>query len=92
MIGVKVLPNNYLWVGGKRMSRRNILLNVSFNRQPTRSVKNVLLSNLGDNIYKKAIVYPNTTSSLDQLRTNIERCIDMSNEVKGGVLVIQGDL
>ena len=32
MIAVKVLPNNSVWAGQTRMSRRNILLSISFDR------------------------------------------------------------
>lgn len=92
MIGVKVLPTNFIWSGRDKMSRRNICINVSFTNQSSHTVKKVLVSNLGDNIHKKAIVYTNTAACLDQLRSDIEAWMDLKDAVKGDVLVIQGDL
>ena len=92
MIGVKVLPNNFLWAGRRNMARRNISIGVSFTNQSTRLVKKILTVNLHDNLNKKAIVYTNTASCLDQLKCDIESWMDMNDEVKGDVLVIQGDL
>ena len=55
-------------------------------------MKKILTANLRDNLNKKAIVYTNTASCLDQLKCDIEAWMDMHNEVKGDVLVIQGGL
>ena len=58
-IGVKVLPNNFLWTGRSKMSRRNISISVLFTNENTHNVKKVLVSNLRDNVHKKAIIYTN---------------------------------
>ena len=62
MIGIKVLRENYLWSGRKKMARRNIRINVEFTLQSTRVIKRVLKSTLSDNLNKKCIVYTNTAS------------------------------
>ena len=72
MIGVKVLASNYLWSGRQKMSRRHIRINITMSSQSTRYVKKVLESTLIGNLNKKAIVYTNTASCLDQLKSDIE--------------------
>jgi len=92
MIGVKVLPNNFLWCGRGKMARRHIKINVSMTIQSTRYVKKVLESTLSGNLNKKAIVYTNTAACLEQLRSDLELWMDMQDNIQGDVLIIQGDL
>ena len=53
MIGVKVLPPNYLWAGRFKMARRHININVSITFQTTKEVKDVIEYTLSGNINKK---------------------------------------
>ena len=92
MIGIKVLRENYLWSGRRKMARRNIRINVVFTLQTTRVIKAVLKSTLSDNLNRKCIVYTNTASCLDQLKVDIEHWLDSSDGIKGDALIIQGDM
>lgn len=92
MIGVKVLANNFLWSGRGKMAHRHICINITLTSQSTRYVKKVLESTLSGNLNKKAIVYTNTAACLNQLRSDIESWMDMTDNIQGDVLIIQGDL
>ena len=92
LIGIKVLRENYLWSGRRKMARRNIRINVVFTLQTTRVIKAVLKSTLSDNLNRKCIVYTNTASCLDQLKVDVEHWLDSSNGIKGDALIIQGDM
>ena len=72
MIGIKVLWENYLWSGRRKMAHRNIRINVAFTLQTTRVIKTVLKSTLSDNLKKNCIVYNNTANFLDRLKVDIE--------------------
>ena len=41
---------------------------------------------------KKVIVYTNTATTLEPLRSDIESWLDLSNNIKGDIIVIQVDL
>ena len=56
------------------------------------SIKNVLRDTLFGNLNKKCIVYTNTASCLDQMQSDIELWLDGNDDIKGDVLVINGDL
>ena len=92
MIGIKVLRENYLWSGRKKIAQRNIRINVEFTLQSTRVIKRVLKSTLSDNLNKKCIVYTNTVSCLDQLKIDVEHWLDSSDGIKGDALIIHGDM
>lgn len=92
MIGVKVLPTNFLWAGREKMARRHICIDVSMTIQSTRYVKKILEATLSGNLHKKAIVYTNTAACLEQLRSDLELWMDMQDNIQGDVLIIQGDL
>lgn len=92
MIGMKVLPNSFLRSGRKNVSRRNVSINGSFTNQSSWNVKKVLVSNVGDNVNKKAIVYTNTASCFEHLCSDVKAWMEMNGEMKGDALVIQGDL
>lgn len=47
---------------------------------------------LSGNLHKKLIVYTNTAVSLEQLRSDTKSWMDLLDNVKGDVLIIQGDL
>ena len=92
MIGIKVVPQNYLWAGKVKMSRRHIKLNVSITFKRSKEVKDVLKYTLRGNINKKVIVYTNTAEFLETLRSDIESWLDLSDDIKGDIIVIQGNL
>ena len=92
MIGIRVLPCNYLWTGRAMMARRHIRINVSMTFFAMKIVKQVIQTTLFGNLNKKVIVYTNTTASLELLRSETESWMDLSDEIKEDVLVIQGDL
>ena len=92
MIGVKILRENYLWSSRDKMARRNIKMSVLFTTQTTRYIKTVLTNSLCDNIEKKCIIYTNTASCLDQLRVDLEQWMNSSDNIKGDVLIIHGDM
>ena len=92
MIGIRVLPCNYLWIGRAMMARRHIRINISMNFFAMKIVKQVIQTTLFGNLNKKVIVYTNTTASLELLRSETESWMDFSDEIMGDALVIQGDL
>ena len=92
MIGIKVLWENYLWSGRRKMAHRNIRINVAFTLQTTRVIKTVLKSTLSDNLKKNCIVYTNTANFLDQLKVDIEHWLDLSDGINGDALIIHGDM
>ena len=92
IIGIKVIPQNYLWAGKVKMSRRHIRLNVSITFKRSKEVKDVLDYTLRGNINKKVIVYTNTAEFLGTLRSDIESWLDLSDNIKGDIIVIQGNL
>ena len=91
MIGIKILPHNYLWGNRDGMARRNIKINVDFTTQRLRLIKNVLSSTLSGNLNKKCIVHTNTASCLEQMQADIESWMDMDDSILGDSLVIHGD-
>ena len=60
--------------------------------QTTRHIKTVLTDTLADNFTKKFIVFTNTASCLDQLEVDIEQWLDISDNIIGDALIIQGDM
>ena len=91
MIGIKILPYNYLWGNRDEMKRRNIKIDVDFTTQRLRHIKNVLSSTLSGNLDKKCIVYTNTASCLEQMQADVESWMDMDDSILGDLLVIHGD-
>ena len=92
MIGIKILRENYLWSSRDKMARRNITINIKFTTQTTRYIKTVLHGSMCGNLNKKCIVYTNTASCLDQLKVDIEQWLNSSDDIKGDVLIIHGDM
>lgn len=92
MIGIRVLPCNYLWAGRGMMARRHIRINVSLTFFALKEVKQVIHSALSGNLNKKIIVYTTTAASIELLLSETESWMDLSDEIKEHVLVIQGDL
>ena len=92
MIGIKILRENYLWSSRDKMARRNITIHIKFTTQTTRYIKTVLHRSMCGNLHKKCIVYTNTASCLDQLKVDIEQWLNSSDEIKGDILIIHGDM
>ena len=92
MIGIKIMRENYLWSSRDKMARRNIKMSVLFTQQTTRYIKTVLQNSLSSNVDKKCIIYTNTASCLDQLKVDIEQWLNASDDIKGDVLIIHGDM
>ena len=92
MIGIRVAPQNYLWSNRDKMARRNIRINVVFTIQRLKTIKTILKETLVGNLDRKCIVYTNTASCLDLMQSEIELWLDMNDEIKGDVLVINGEL
>ena len=74
------------------MARCNIAIDVDFTCQFTRCIKELIKRILTGNLNKKCIVYTNTVSSLVWLKTDLEIWLDMSYDIKGDVIVVQGDM
>ena len=74
------------------MARRHIHINVNLTFHPTKEVKQVIEHTLSRNLNKKVIVYINTAASFEQLRSDTESWLDLSDDIKVDVLIIQGDL
>ena len=74
------------------MSRRHIKLNVSITFKRSKEVKDVLDYTFRGNINQKIIAYTNTAEFLESLRSDIESWFDLTDNIKGDIIVIQGDL
>ena len=92
MLGIKILRDNYLWSSGNKMARRNIIMRIKFTTQITRYIKIVLHRSMSGNLDKKIIFYTNTASCLDQLKVDIEQWLNSSDDIKGGFLIMHGDM
>ena len=57
-----------------------------------KTTKTILKETLVGNLDRKCIVYTNTASCLDLMQSDIELWLDMNNDIKGDVLVINGEL
>ena len=87
MIEVKVIHHTYLWAGEVKMSQSHIKLNVSITFKRSKEVKYVLDYTLRGNINKEVIIYTNTTEFLDTLRSDIESWLDLTDNIKGDIIV-----
>ena len=74
------------------MTRRNIQINVIFTIQRLRVIKSILKETLVGNLDRKCIVCTNTAFYLDAMQYEIELWLDTNDDIKGDVLVINGDL
>ena len=67
-------------------------MSIKFTTQTTRYIKTVLYRSMFGNLDKNIIVYTNTYSCLDPLKEDIEMWLNYSDDIKGDVIIINGDM